>query len=641
LKVWKSSFSRHAGEEKALTTFTGTNGNDTLVFSPAQIVGFTGGPVSALNDGVADIIDNQGGADLVDLRGSSDNHTFFSGAGKDQLLGGGGRDSYNFNNAAHVEAGEIIDGGTGTDTLNIQIQVGALDLSIASMRSIDILNFLVADGNTATVKLNAAQFSSTGFSLELEVRASPFDALRAIDITMGASLSLDLSGLTFESTWDADDAITITGDSSFETITGTVENDLVRGNGGNDKLNGEGGNDTLEGGDGTDTLDGGSGDDEMRGGAASDLYIVDSESDLVIESFAGGSHDLVQSGNIDIRMSRYGNVEDASLTGSGSFNIFGSDIANILAGNSGKNTIKGFDGDDILNGKEGADTLQGDDGDDFYVVDNSADVVIEQVGEGKADEISTTVSYVLAASAEVETLRAADELVVSNIDLTGNTFSQTIIGNAGKNQLSDGGGTNADVLAGKTGDDFYIVRNSATTIIELSGDGVDKVAVGVSFTLAADDDIERMQTTASGGTSKINLAGNGVAQEIFGNAGDNRLEGKGGSDTLTGLAGKDSFVFAAALGAGNIDAITDFNVADDRFLLSDAIFSALNTGTLSGAFFLANATGLAQDTNDHIIYETDTGKVFYDEDGTGAIAGIQFATITANLALTNADFSVA
>ena len=49
---------------------------------------------------------------------------------------------------------------------------------------------------------------------------------------------------------------------------------------------------------------------------------------------------------------------------------------------------------------------------------------------------------------------------------------------------------------------------------------------------------------------------------------------------------------------------------------------------------------LAQDADDHIIYETDTGKLFYDADATGANAGVHFATLTAELSLTNADFSV-
>jgi serralysin len=44
--------------------------------------------------------------------------------------------------------------------------------------------------------------------------------------------------------------------------------------------------------------------------------------------------------------------------------------------------------------------------------------------------------------------------------------------------------------------------------------------------------------------------------------------------------------------------------------------------------------------SDRIIYETDTGRLFFDADGNGAAAKVQFATIGANLAVTSADFFV-
>ncbi len=53
---------------------------------------------------------------------------------------------------------------------------------------------------------------------------------------------------------------------------------------------------------------------------------------------------------------------------------------------------------------------------------------------------------------------------------------------------------------------------------------------------------------------------------------------------------------------------------------------------------LRNTTGLAQDSNDYLIYESDTGKLFYDADGNGAGASVQFAQLGTSLALTTADF---
>ena len=83
-------------------------------------------------------------------------------------------------------------------------------------------------------------------------------------------------------------------------------------------------------------------------------------------------------------------------------------------------------------------------------------------------------------------------------------------------------------------------------------------------------------------------------------------------------------------------------MADDTIQLENAIFTALTaTGTLASAAFRANTTGLAGDSSDRIIYETDTGKLFYDADGkrSGCRYPVRHLGYRA-LALTNADFSV-
>jgi Ca2+-binding RTX toxin-like protein len=83
-------------------------------------------------------------------------------------------------------------------------------------------------------------------------------------------------------------------------------------------------------------------------------------------------------------------------------------------------------------------------------------------------------------------------------------------------------------------------------------------------------------------------------------------------------------------------------VVDDTIQVDNAIFAALGgNGTLTAEQFVKNTTGLAGDGNDHIIYETDTGWLIYDSNGSAAGGSTHFATLAANLALTNADFVVA
>ncbi|MEY9787720.1 Ca2+-binding RTX toxin-like protein [Sinorhizobium fredii] len=93
--------------------------------------------------------------------------------------------------------------------------------------------------------------------------------------------------------------------------------------------------------------------------------------------------------------------------------------------------------------------------------------------------------------------------------------------------------------------------------------------------------------------------------------------------------------------SSNADKIEDFSAADDTIRLENAIFTAISgTGTLTAAQFVKNTTGSAADASDRIIYETDTGKLYYDSNGNAAGGSVHFATISTNLSITNADFFV-
>lgn len=163
----------------------------------------------------------------------------------------------------------------------------------------------------------------------------------------------------------------------------------------------------------------------------------------------------------------------------------------------------------------------------------------------------------------------------------------------------------------------------------------------VDFKLGAGVAVEVMTTNGASGTSGIDLTGNELAQQITGNAGGNRLDGGAGADRLEGRGGKDFFVFSSALSGGNVDTITDFRPVDDTISLENAVFTALaTTGVLAPDAFRANTTGLAADATDRIIYEIDTGKLFYDANGSASGGGIHFATLTGTPAIAAADFVV-
>jgi Ca2+-binding RTX toxin-like protein len=131
-----------------------------------------------------------------------------------------------------------------------------------------------------------------------------------------------------------------------------------------------------------------------------------------------------------------------------------------------------------------------------------------------------------------------------------------------------------------------------------------------------------------------NAIGTTQSDLIKGDANDNLLEGRLGSDVLTGGAGGDIFSFRDL----SSDTITDFNVVDDTIQLDHAVFSALAVGAVNAANFVTGTA--AVDSNDYLIYNTSTGALFYDLDGSGSAAAVQIALLGSNPGLTNGDFMV-
>jgi Ca2+-binding RTX toxin-like protein len=269
---------------------------------------------------------------------------------------------------------------------------------------------------------------------------------------------------------------------------------------------------------------------------------------------------------------------------------------------------------------------------------NSATVIIEEANFGD-DHVGVAVDYTLAEDVSIELFTTTSVRSAHDIDLFGNQFAQTTIGNAGDNMIGDGGGA-ADILIGHEGDDIYLVYSSGTTVTENAGEGDDTVAVGTSYALAAGAEIEQMRTTSAANTRAIDLTGNAFDQTIFGNAGANRIDGGGGADVLHGSRGADTFVFSTALGSDNVDTIYDFRAGLGTIELDSAVFQGLTAGALDASAFGANAAGAALDADVRIIYETDTGALFYDADGSDAGAAVQFAIVRGSPDLGSGDFIV-
>ena len=277
------------------------------------------------------------------------------------------------------------------------------------------------------------------------------------------------------------------------------------------------------------------------------------------------------------------------------------------------------------------------------VITNSGTISGQQayLAYGSIDRITNTGNVV----GDV-TLEDSDDLYDGRLgtiqgDVFGGDGTDRLYSGAGNNRLfGEGGndtligGTGADYLSGGTGSD-RAAYSSATkaVIVSLSNPAINSGdALGDSY-----NSIENL----TGSNYNDALNGNSAANAINGAAGNDTIKGYAGNDTLTGFTGADNFVFNTALNAStNVDTITDFNFSADTIQLDDAVFTALTAGVLASAAFRANTTGLAGDSSDRIIYETDTGELYYDANGNASGGGILFAKLGIGLGITAADFVV-
>ncbi|WP_232631320.1 beta strand repeat-containing protein [Methylobacterium sp. Leaf118] len=355
-----------------------------------------------------------------------------------------------------------------------------------------------------------------------------------------------------------------------------------------------------------------------------------------------GGDDLITGGSGDNMI--FGDVEE--MTGSGS--LVGGDDR--LYGGGGNDTIYGDwktlsdqagarGGNDYLDGGLGFDTMAGGSGNDTYVVDSAGDVVDESLaGSGGTDTVtSATLSVDLT---NITLFKGSIENVTllgqANLTLTGNGLANLLTGNEGANRID--GGAGADTMVGGAGNDTYLVDNAGDRVTEATGGGRDAVAVGVSYTLAAGQEIEELRVLQSAGDRAVNLTGNSLAQTLTGSTGTNILNGGWGNDVLSGQGGADTFAFNSAIGTGNVDRITDF-ASDDTIRLSKSIFTTLATGALDPGRFKNITTGTA-DADDRLLYKQSTGELFYDADGLGSGLKVKVAVLDNKAALTADDVFV-
>ena len=617
-----------------------------------HLVGFSGNDTLVGNAG-NDELDGGAGNDVLD-----------GGAGDDTMIGGLGNDVYHIDSTTDIvreldEAGvdtvqsvatyalsgegAFVENLTLTGTAAINGEGNALNNVLTGNSASNILYGYAGNDTLVGGKGGDVLIGGTGNDV--------YDVDNTGDVVreyVNEGIDTIISSVTYKLAGDAAhvEHLTLTGSASA----------FMYGNDFNNRLTGNSGRNTMYGYGGDDILDGGGSYDTMIGGKGNDVYFVNFTGDIVTE-LAGEGIDLVYS---TVTETLDANVEKLVLTGTAVINGTGNTLNNTLVGNAAAN---------ILNGSAGADAMVGGLGNDTYYVDNTGDVTAETSAlKTEIDTVYSSVSRALGNFLEKLILTGTSPINGAgntlNNTLTGNTAANTLNGGAGNDTLAGNGGNDIlnggagiDTMSGGTGNDVYYADSLADVIKETSSltTEIDTVVSSVTQTLGSYLEnltlIGGTAINATGNTLNNRLVGNGAANTLSGGSGNDVLNGAAGndvliggtgSDTLIGGAGKDVFLFDTALNAlTNKDVLSGYAPVDDTIRLDRTIFSKLSLlGTLNSAFFRSNATGKALDSNDYILYNTTTGALSYDRDGSGTGVATQFATLAPKPALTAAEFVV-
>ncbi|GLK75400.1 hypothetical protein GCM10008171_06540 [Methylopila jiangsuensis] len=569
-------------------------------------------------------LDNRliGNAGANTLSGGAGADTLFGGLGLDTLAGGAGDDTYVLADTTFVPGpkgrpvavfdtvDETSRGSGGTDTVLISAP------SKGTPGAIALTSYTLGAGiENGQIGLSTA-FDLIGNALANALTGGAGDNL--LDGGAGADTLAGGRGDDAYGVDDAGDVVVEAEAAGWDTVRATINHTLAANvealvllgaaadGTGNALAN------ALTGNALANRLDGGAGADTLTGGAGNDSYVVDDLGDVIVEA-AGAGVDRVEAW-ADVTLSA--NVENLRMMGTAALKAVGNGAKNIIFGNEAGN---------VLDGGGGADDLRGFGGNDTYVIDNAGDRITE-AASGGVDRVEAWANVTLAAN--VENLRM---MGTAALKAFGNETKNIIFGNDAGNWLDGGGG--ADDLRGFGGNDTYVVDHAGDRVTEAANGGADTVASFVSFTLSANVETLRLR-----GTSAIDGTGNAGANTLVGNDAANVLDGKAGADILTGGRGQDVFAFSTALGASNVDRITDFYAPNDAIQLDDAVFTGLSLGALAASAFVRGAA--ATDGLDRIIFDSRSGALFFDEDGVGGVDQIRFATLGSGVALTHADFVV-
>ena len=504
----------------------------------------------------------EGGAGNDELHGGRYADVMRGGDNDDLLIGGGDKDVFDprwifgdHSDPIRLLYGDIIDGGSGNDTASYRNAASGVTASLAPgatktgdakgdvYTSIENLegsphdDVLTGDSGANVLKgLGGDDILKGGAGADTLEGGDDDDTLRG---GAGADTLKGGSGTDTASYWDSTAGVTadlsnddnnaggyaagdtydgienLRGSDYADVLRGNGQNNVLKGGGSGDTLEGNGGRDWLFGNGGADTLKGGIGNDVLTGGAGGDTLEGGEGTDVASYYGArrGVTADLTaKRGSAgDARKDTYKDIE----------NLWGTDYADVLRGDSKQNYLRGHGGRDTLEGLGGTDVLFGGGDNDILRGGIGNDVLYGGAGADELDGGTGTDAAGYYDAAEgvradlsdrtTNTGDAAGDVYRDIQNLVGSQHADTLVGDGNANTLR--GSDGADTLLGGGGND------------SLFGDGDPLPAQ------AGDDDT---------------------------------LDGGAGDDTLNGGVGDDVYKFGRG---GGVDTIQNFGRGSDDDVL--------------------------------------------------------------------------